>query len=91
MSIAPTEQEHSTVSCKGKLDIAAHRMDVVGDCTHHPKGSIRDYEASRCRDCGATAHRARIFACGPKIKEIKATADTCAVIAAARGEQGGAL
>lgn len=74
------------LDCKGKTAIADHHMEVIGDCTHHPKGSIRSYEASRCRDCGVTAHRARMFACGPKIKEVKADPETCIVLAT-----GGAL
>lgn len=82
-------QNDSTPACQGKTAIADHRMEIVGDCSHHPKGSIRNYETSRCADCGVTAHRSRIFACGPKIKEVKATPETCAVLAAARGDEGG--
>lgn len=84
----PSVPESSTPACKGKQDIADHAMEVVGNCSHHPKGSIRDYEASRCVDCGVTAHRPRMFACGPKIKEVKATPETCAVLTS---ERGGAL
>lgn len=72
--------ESTTADCKGKAMIADHRMEVVGDCTHHPKGSVRHYEASKCQDCGAVAHRPRIFGCGPRIKEVKATPETCAAM-----------
>jgi hypothetical protein len=80
----PVAAESSTPDCRGKTSISDHHMVVVGNCTHHPKGSIRDYEASRCRDCGVTAHRPRMFACDPKIKAVAATVETCAVLAAAR-------
>lgn len=70
-------------ACKGSQVLSAHQMEPIGNCSHHPKGSIRDYEVSRCGACGVTAHRARMFACGRGIKEVKATPETCAAL---RGE-----
>lgn len=75
-----SDLKDSTATCKGKTAVGDHQMVVLGDCTHHPKGSIRNYEVSRCRDCGVTAHLARIFGCGPRIKEVKATPETCAAL-----------
>lgn len=66
--------------CQGKPLISDHQMATVGDCTHHPRGSIRNYEAIRCRDCGIATHRARVFGCGPRIKEVQATPETCAFL-----------
>lgn len=64
-------------TCKGNPDFEAHAFVQLGVCMHAVGGATYGYEESACSDCGATARKQVVWACGTKGKAVRPTAENC--------------
>lgn len=64
-------------SCKGNQSFDAHAMIELGQCPHEVGGATYIYAESACPDCGATARKVEVFACGTRKAAVRPTAENC--------------
>jgi hypothetical protein len=63
--------------CKGKPYVQDHPMIELGRCAHQVGGATYTYLESACPDCGVTARKKAVFACGTRQPAVRPTPENC--------------